>query len=275
MTTEVHPRIAIVGGGNMGGSILSGLLDGGTPASELLLVEPDQDKHDRFTARGVTTLLQADERLGTAKLVLLAVKPQIISQVVSGLRELLCTGQLLVSVVAGISSQALASMVGGHPAIVRCMPNVPALHAAGVTGLFANDQVTQEQRELAQSTLAVVGETEWFDDEAMIDAVTAVSGSGPAYFFYLMEVMQTRAEQFGMSKDTARRLVAATAYGAALMVRKSNTEFAELRRMVTSPKGTTEAAITAFDEAGARDAFAKGIQRSWERSRELGVEING
>ncbi len=275
MTAKAHPRIVIVGGGNMGGSILAGLLDGGTPASELMLVEPDQDKHDRFRAHGATTLPQADERLGTAKLVLLAVKPQIIHQVVAGLRELLRAGQLLVSVVAGISSQALASMVGGHQAIVRCMPNVPALHAAGVTGLFANDQVSREQRELAESTLAVVGETEWFDDEEMIDAVTAVSGSGPAYFFYLMEVMQAKAEQFGMCKDTARRLVAGTAYGAALMAHRSNTEFAELRRMVTSPKGTTEAAITAFDEAGARDALANGIQRSWERSRELGIEING
>lgn len=275
MTTEVHPRIAVVGGGNMGGSILAGLLDGGASASELLLIEPDGDKHDRFRARGMATLAEADARIGTAELVLFAVKPQIIDPVIAGLRDLLRTGQLLVSVVAGVSSQALARMVGGQPAIVRCMPNVPALHAAGFTGLFANDQVTQAQRELAEGTLAVVGATEWFDDEGMIDVVTAVSGSGPAYFFYLMEIMQAKAEQFGMSEDIARRAVATTAYGAALMVQKSHTEFAELRRMVTSPKGTTEAAITAFDQAGARDAFAEGIQRSWERSRELGVEING
>lgn len=259
----------------MGGSILSGLLDGGTPAEELLLVEPDETKWASFNARGVVAHLQADACLGTAKLVLLAVKPQVISQVVAGLRGFLTENQLLVSVVAGISSQALAGMVGGQPAIVRCMPNVPALHGAGVTGLFANGQVTQAQRDIAEDTLAAVGETEWFNDEEMIDAVTAVSGSGPAYFFYFMEIMQAKAEQFGMSKDTARRLVAATAYGAALMVQRSNTEFAELRRMVTSPKGTTEAAISAFDQAGVRKALAKGIHRCWQRSRELGVEING
>lgn len=275
MTYEVHPRIAIVGGGNMGGSILSGLLDGGTSASECLLVEPDVGKHRQFRARGVTTLLQADERIGEAELALLAVKPQIVKKVVTGLREYLRKGQLLVSVVAGVSSNALADMVGARPAIVRCMPNVPALYAAGATGLFANSQVTQRQRKLAESALAVVGETEWFDDEGMIDAVTAVSGSGPAYFFYLMEIMQAQAEQFGIATDTARRLVAATAYGASLMVQKSNTEFAELRHMVTSPKGTTEAAITAFDQAGAREAITTGIQKSWERCKELGVEING
>lgn len=275
MTTGTHPRIAIIGGGNMGGSILSGLLDGGTPADELLLIDPDEPKRARFGARGVMVLPNADARLGGAKLVLLAVKPQITEQVVAGLRDFLTERQLIVSIVAGVSNQAIARMLGGQPPIIRCMPNVPALHRAGVTGLFANDQVSKQQSCLAEDTLAVVGETQWFDDEAMIDVVTAVSGSGPAYFFYLMEVMQGKAEQLGMSRDAARRLVANAAYGAALMVQRSDTEFADLRRMVTSPKGTTEAAITAFDQAGAREALAQGIQRSLQRAKELGEEFNG
>ncbi len=275
MTTGTHPRIAIIGGGNMGGGILSGLIDGGTPAGELLLIDPDETKRGSFHARGVNALAQADARLSGARLVLLAVKPQITSQVVAGMRDFLTEHQLIVSIVAGVSSQAIARMLGGQPPIIRCMPNVPALHRAGVTGLCANARVSEAQRRLAEDTLAVVGETQWFDDEAMIDAVTAVSGSGPAYFFYLMEIMQGKAEQFGMSKDAARRLVATTARGAALMVQKSDTEFAELRRMVTSPKGTTEAAIAAFDQAGAREALAQGVQSALERAQQLGEVFNG
>ena len=273
--TETEFRIAFVGGGNMGGSILAGLLDSGSPESEFLLVDPDEDKCQAFARRGVTTMRAADARLSRAKMVLFAVKPQVMRQVVAGLGQHLRGDQLFVSVVAGVPCTAIARMLGGNPAIVRAMPNVPALHLAGMSGLYANPVVTSAERQRAEDVLAVVGDTEWFDDEAMIDTVTAVSGSGPAYFFYLMEVMQSQAEALGMGRDSARQLVAATAHGAALMVRRSDTEFSELRRMVTSPKGTTEAAVTTFDREGARQALAKGIQSSWHRSRELGAEFDG
>ena len=275
MTTKSGFQVAFVGGGNMGGSILSGLLDAGTDPSQILLIEPDESKCAHYAERGVAALIEADSRLGTAKMVLFAVKPQVIGQVVRGLARFLCDGQVLVSIVAGISSQALAAMSGGERPIVRCMPNVPALYRSGVTGMWANSRVSSSQRELAQQTLAVVGETEWFDEETMIDAVTAVMGSGPAYFFYLMEVMQSQAECLGFLPETARRLVAETAYGAALMVRNSEQQFSALRRMVTSPKGTTEAAISTFDAEGVREAVEAGIQSAWKRSKEIGEECNG
>ena len=273
--THSDIRIAFIGGGNMGGSILSGLLDGGTTADALLLVEPDEEKRRAFEALGVAVSGKADERLGAADMVLFAVKPQMISRVIAGLKQHLNDDQLLVSVVAGVSSQAIADMAGSDYAIVRAMPNVPALHRAGATGLYANPRTTDAQRALAGRTLAAVGDTEWFDEEAMIDAVTAVSGSGPAYFFYLMEAMQSQAEALGMSPNAARGLVIATASGAALMATESDTELAELRRMVTSPNGTTEAAITTFDHEGVKYALAKGIQSAWQRSQELGAEFNG
>ena len=228
-----------------------------------------------FAEKGVTTLAEADARLGAADLVLFAVKPQMIEQVAHGLRDVLSDNQLCVSVVAGIPSHVFAHMLGGERPVVRCMPNVPALHRAGVTGMWANQRVNGTQRELAQQTLAAVGQSEWFQDEAMIDAVTAVAGSGPAYFFYLMEIMQHQAEQLGFQPETARRLVAETAYGASLMVRGSEQRFSDLRCMVTSPNGTTEAAIRAFDAAGVRQAVAEGIQCAWTRSKELGEACSG
>ena len=273
--TQSDFRIAFVGGGNMGGSILTGLLDSGAPAHSFLLVDPDEGKRQPFAMRGVSALPSADARLGAAEMVLFAVKPQVMSEVVAGLKQHLHPEQLLLSVVAGVSSDAIERMAGGPRRVVRAMPNVPALHLAGMTGLYANSAVSDAERAFAESTLAVVGDTEWFDDEAMIDTVTAVSGSGPAYFFYLMEVMQSQAEALGMRRDAARRLVAATAHGAALMVKHSDTEFSQLRHMVTSKRGTTEAAVTTFDREGAREAFAKGIQSSWQRSKELGAEFNG
>ncbi len=273
--TKSELRIAFVGGGNMGGSILSGLLDGGAPACQFMLVEPDNDKREAFSGRGVTCLAAADARLGHPEMVLFAIKPQVMGQVVAGLREHLRSDQLIVSVVAGVSSNSIVRMLRFESAIVRAMPNVPALYRAGIAGLFANTKVSAEQRRLAEQTLAVVGETEWLDDEASIDTVTAVSGSGPAYFFYMMEVMQSQAEALGMSPRAARHLVAATAYGTGLMVKRSDTDFSQLRRMVTSPKGTTEAAVKTFESEGVRDALSKGIESSWQRSRELGAEFDG
>ncbi len=269
--TQSDFRIAFVGGGNMGGSILSGLLDSGAPADEFMLIEPDESKRQAFSAHGVACVGEADARLFSAEMVLFAVKPQVMGQVVAGLREHLCVEHLIVSVVAGVSSSSIARMVGFESAVVRAMPNVPALYRAGAAGLFANAKVSAAQRHLAEQMLAVVCDTEWFEDEALIDTVTAVSGSGPAYFFYMMEVMQSEAEALGMGADAARHLVAATAYGAGLMVKRSDTDFSELRRMVTSPKGTTEAAITTFESEGVREALSKGIQSSWQRSQELGA----
>ncbi len=272
---DEQTRIAIIGGGHMGSSILSGLLDGGKKADQLLLIDPNEPKREAYRKRGVTTLPSPDARLEAADLVLFAVKPQATDTMVAGLREYLREQQLVVSIIAGISSESLASLIGRRTPIVRCMPNVPVLHRAGITGLYANPQVSEEQRALAEDILSVVGDTEWFSDEGLIDTVTAISGSGPAYFFYLMEIMQREATQLGMSQDAAYRLVAATAWGAAQMVRNSDTDFSRLRRMVTSPKGTTEAAIITFDHSGSREAIANGIHQSWQRSRELGREFNG
>jgi pyrroline-5-carboxylate reductase len=181
----------------------------------------------------------------------------------------LASGKLFISVAAGVTTQSLVSWLG-CPTIIRCMPNTPALLQKGMTGLFATNSVNAEHRKIGESILAAVGETRWFEKESDLDAVTAISGSGPAYFFYVIEVMQSAAEQLGLSREASRQLVLQTALGACEMAAMSIEPTAELRKRVTSPGGTTEAALRKLIDGGLDSLFLDAILAAKSRSEELG-----
>jgi pyrroline-5-carboxylate reductase len=202
----------------------------------------------------------------------LAVKPQVMRAVLGTLT--LRPGQLLISIAAGIPLAALAARTPPGSAIVRCMPNTPALLGAGVTGMAANDAVTAQQRQAADAVLGAAGRTLWVDEEAHLDAVTAVSGSGPAYFFYLMEAMIDAGEALGLDRASATTLTLETAYGAACMARQGSDSPGRLRANVTSPGGTTERALSILDAAGTREAVHKAVAGAAERARELSEEFD-
>ena len=203
----------------------------------------------------------------------LATKPQVLKQVSQALAPSLNDGQLIVSIAAGISCASLANWLGAERAIVRCMPNTPALLRQGASGLYANAAVSAAQRELAEQLLSAVGLALWLENEQQIDAVTAVSGSGPAYFFLLIEAMTAAGEKLGLSREIAEQLTLHTALGAARMATSSDVDAAELRRRVTSPNGTTEAAIKAFQAGGFEALVQQALDAAAHRSAELAEQL--
>jgi pyrroline-5-carboxylate reductase len=262
--------IAIIGAGNMGASLLGGLIANQFPAEQLWIADPDAEKcrmlQQQFNIQvsdNITAINQAD-------VVILAVKPQIISSI---LRELSTALQrknpLIISVAAGIREKDLQSWLGGKMAIIRCMPNTPALIRAGATALYANQFVTSLQHDLAEAILRAVGMVVWLEQENQMDAVTALSGSGPAYFFLVIEALQSAGEALGLPKDIARLLTLQTALGAARMALESNESAKDLRQKVTSPGGTTEAALNVLQDGKLTELFAKALTQAAKRSEEL------
>lgn len=263
--------ITFIGAGNMARSLIVGLLNDNANVV-LRVADPDQHQLDAIRQHwpAVFTTTDNTEAMQGADVVVLAVKPQIMREVVQGLAETAQRSRpLILSVAAGIREQALSQWLGGNMPIVRCMPNTPALVQAGATGLYANPQVSEAQHNVAESILRAVGITLWFTEESQLDAVTAVSGSGPAYFFLVMEAMQAAAEQLGIQAEDAHLLVVQTALGAARLALESNDPPAELRRKVTSKGGTTEAALKVLDEGGLPDLFSKALGAAEQRSCEL------
>lgn len=263
--------ITFIGAGNMARSLIIGLLQ--DKANVLLRVaDPDPQQLDAIRQHWPDVQATQDnaEALQGADVVVLAVKPQVMREVLEPLADLAQrTRPLVISIAAGIREAALNQWLGGNLPIVRCMPNTPALVQTGATGLVANAQVSQAQRNLAESILRAVGITVWFAEEASIDSVTAVSGSGPAYFFLVMEAMQTAAQNLGMSAEDAQLLVVQTALGAARLALESGEPAAELRRKVTSKGGTTEAALKVLNDGGLPALFEQALQAAAKRSREL------
>lgn len=270
-------RIAFIGGGNMAAALIGGMLKDAPAGAEpsIVVAEPDADRRRALGEQlGAETTEDNHAAIEGAQLVVLAVKPQVMQAVAEDLAPHLAAGQLVVSIAAGIPVAALAGWLNGHAAIVRAMPNTPSMVGCGATGLFAAEAVSREQYSDAESLMRAVGVVQWLDDESQIDEVTALSGSGPAYVFYLMESMQAAAEGMGMAPDVARLLTLETVFGAAKLALAADDSPAELRRRVSSPGGTTERAIAALDEAGVRDAFARAIRASRDRSRELAADVN-
>ena len=269
--------IGFIGGGNMAASIIGGLLTSGVDARQLRAGDPSQESLDRLASLGPITTSQDNlDIIPGCDVLVMAVKPQLMKVVCAGIADTVQASKpLIISIAAGVTSDSLNQWLGGNLAIVRCMPNTPALLRCGATGLFANTAVSEIQRQQAQQILDAVGLALWVKQESELDAVTAVSGSGPAYFFLMMEAMQASGEALGLSPDVAKQLSQQTALGAARMALESDVDVAELRRRVTSPKGTTERAITIFEDGGFRALVQQALQGAADRADELGRELEG
>ena len=267
----MRDSIAFIGGGNMARSLIGGLVSQGRDPTTIHVAEPVQPLREALQADfGVRVFEDGAQAAADAGTWVLAVKPQVMRPVCEALAPLAQAGKpLLVSIAAGITSAQLARWLGGDVAVVRTMPNTPALLGAGVTGLYASNAVDADGRAFAESLLAAAGKTVWLDDEALMDAVTAVSGSGPAYVFLLAEAMIDAGIGEGLPADAARTLALQTILGAARMLTESDVDAAELRRRVTSPNGTTQAALEAFEAGGFRTLVSDAIHAARVRGAEL------
>ena len=264
--------IAFVGGGTMATSLIGGLVAAGHAPSALRVAEPDMDRAAALRTRfGVTVEAEARAIVGGAGTVVLAVKPQQMGEALRGLA--LDAGACVVSIAAGIRLDFLRQALGQDAHYVRSMPNTPALYGCGISGLYAAPQTPASVRDRAEYVLRAAGETVWLEQESDLDAVTAVSGSGPAYFFLLVEAMRDAGVALGLSPQTAARLAARTCVGAARMVDGGATDVAELRQQVTSKGGTTEAALRHFEAAGLRGIVRDALTAAARRSEELGDQL--
>lgn len=270
-------QIAFIGGGNMASSLVGGLVVGGWPVERIHVAEPDPNRRKELTERfGVTVTTSNREAASSADVVVIAVKPQVVREVTAELATTLMERRpLLVSIAAGVRATDIQRWLGFETAIVRAMPNTPALVRSGASGLYANPQVDANGRDMAESILRAVGVVQWVGDESLMDAVTAVSGSGPAYFFLLMEIMAETGEHMGLEPAATRLMAIETAFGAAKMALESPEDPATLRARVTSPGGTTERAIQAMEAAGLRRIVRDGLEAARQRAEELGKELGG
>lgn len=268
-------KIAFVGAGNMARSLIGGLLKRGYPA-DCIACSARSEASLQAAAQlgGITTSLSNADIVENADVVILAVKPQVMADVVRPLREILSKRKpLLISVAAGIPYGSLQVWAGEAVPLVRCMPNTPSLLQAGASGLYANANVSASLREQAEAILSAVGIVVWVAEESNLDAVTAVSGSGPAYFFLFMEAMQAAGEQLGLTADAAKILTQQTALGAAQMAQASDVDVAELRRRVTSPNGTTQAAIESLEANDLRATVGQALAAAYTRSEAIAKEL--
>ncbi|WP_460164488.1 pyrroline-5-carboxylate reductase [Pseudomonas sp. S2_F03] len=267
-------RIAFIGAGNMAASLIGGLRAKGLDAAQIRASDPGAETRAKVAAEhGIEVFADNADAIQDADVIVLAVKPQAMKAVCEAIRPSLKPNQLVVSIAAGITCASMNNWLGAQP-IVRCMPNTPALLRQGVSGLFATAQVNADQRQQAQELLSAVGIALWLNEEQQLDAVTAVSGSGPAYFFLLIEAMTAAGVKLGLPADIAAQLTLQTALGAAHMAVASDVDAAELRRRVTSPAGTTEAAIKSFQAGGfealVETALGAAAHRSAEMAEQLG-----
>lgn len=264
-------KIAFIGGGNMASALIAGLVK--QPGTAIHVVDPHADALARLAQQyGASTATAIDAGVLDGDVIVLAVKPQQMRDVAAALAPQL-TNQLVLSIAAGIRSSDLSRWLGGYQAIVRTMPNTPALIGMGVTGMAAQPGVSAQQRDAADAVMRAVGKTVWLDDEGQIDAVTAVSGSGPAYVFFFLEAMQEAARAMGLNAEQGRELALATFTGAAQLAAQSEEPVEVLRQRVTSKGGTTHAAITSMETAGVKQAIVAAMQAAAARGRELGEEL--
>ena len=264
-------RIAFIGGGNMARSLIGGLIKTGVAAANLRVAEPLAQAREALGREfGLATYADNRQAADDADVLVLAVKPQVMPAIHAQLRDTLHRNRpLLISIAAGVRIDQLERWFGNLLPIVRCMPNTPALIGAGATGLCANLRVTPQQREQAQHILDAAGITRWIHDEAQMDTVTALSGSGPAYFFAIVEALEDAAVAQGMPRDTARILAAQTCLGAGRMLVESNEAPSILRQRVTSPNGTTQAALESF----AADQLPRVVARAVAAATRRGAEL--
>jgi pyrroline-5-carboxylate reductase len=263
-------NLGFVGGGNVATALISGISQSPLPPEFIHVSDPDEAARRRLEEQfPVTGFTSTEEAVQTAHAVVLAVKPQVMPQVLDELAGKLETEQLVISVAAGITLSRISAVLGSGQPMVRCMPNTPALIGKGITGMCAGAACSEHHRQFAERVLAAAGATVWVEDEALMDVVTAVSGSGPAYFYYLIEALTEAGEALGLSPAVAADLALHTARGAGDLAMQSGMGIASLRRDVTTPGGTTEAALDQFSALGFKQMVHKAVQAATERGRKL------
>ncbi|WP_376694797.1 pyrroline-5-carboxylate reductase [Wenzhouxiangella sp. EGI_FJ10305] len=263
--------ITFIGGGNMGRALIGGLVAGGTRAEAIHVADPSEEQRRSLADDlGVTVHADNAEAARAADVLVVAVKPQVMDDVLASVADAIDAETLVISVAAGMPIRRIRKALGGHDRIVRAMPNTPALYQAGMTGLAASEGVTEIDRERASQVLEAAGEVAWVDDEALMDVVTAISGSGPAYFFSLVEQLTAAGTRAGLPEETAAKLARQTAYGAGTMMAKSDVPAGELRKRVTSPGGTTAAALESLAENEFERIVDEAVRVAVQRGRELG-----
>ena len=260
----------------MAAALIAGLAGKLTAGSNIHVIDPHAPALEKLQAQfGVSTASAAGDTLRAMDVIVLAVKPQSMREVAAQLLPFIDAARapLILSIAAGIRAVDLSRWLGDYPAIVRCMPNTPALIGMGITGMVASGGVSAGQKDMADAILRAVGSTVWLDDEAQIDPVTAVSGSGPAYVFYFIEAMQQAAAELGLTPEQGTQLAIATFTGAAQLAAQSSEAVSLLRERVTSKGGTTYAALSSMEESGVKAAIVKGIKAAAQRGREMGEEL--
>lgn len=279
MSALKNKKIIFIGGGNMAQALISGLLGRGTDAQNITVSDPSADIRAQLAEKGLPSVDPVNDTEGAKKavqaadVVILAVKPQVMKAVVAAFAEVL-DKQLVISVAAGLSTESLSTMLQGYPTIVRAMPNTPAMIQMGATGLYAGVDITEEQRQLAYEVMAASGLAMWVETEEQMHAVTAVSGSAPAYFFYFIESLIDGAMALGLDRKQASALAMQTAMGAAQMSISSEDTPAELRRKVTSPNGTTQAAVESMQASQVGEHIQQAMKACYERSQAISAEMN-
>ena len=276
MSVLDNKKISFIGGGNMAQALISGLVSCGVKPSLITVADPSSEAREQLAAKGLNTVdPTADAKAAVigADIVVLAVKPQVMKAVVSGFADVLDT-QLVISVAAGLSTELLSNMLGGYGNIVRAMPNTPAMIQMGATGLYGTDDISAEQKQLATAVMEASGLVMWVDNEEHMHAVTAVSGSAPAYMFYFIEAMVDGAVALGLDKEQASALAMQTMLGAAKMALGSEDAPSELRRKVTSPNGTTQAAIESMQANDMSRQIVEAMQACYDRSQALSEEMS-
>lgn len=265
--------ITFIGGGNMATALIGGLVNPPRAHIHIRVSDPSEEARKHLeTTFNVETFTDSTRAVEGADIVLLAIKPQSMQMVLEQLRGHVGAGQLVLSIAAGTTIGRICSALGETIAVVRSMPNTPALVGHGITGVVANQHCTRNQRAWAQEILESAGETVWLENESLMDAVTAISGTGPAYFFLLAEVLASAARDMGLPAETADRLASVTCFGAGAMLASSPGEAAELRRRVTSPGGTTQAAMKLLQQEGFGEILARAAEAARRRSHELSSE---
>lgn len=266
-------KICFLGGGNMAAALIGGLIGKGFDPADVAVVELSPQAREKLAARFPVRIATApDAAMQAADTLVLAVKPQDMKQALASLGGG-ARGKLVISIAAGIGLDALSRWLGGHRRLVRCMPNTPALIGAGITGLFAFAEVSSDERLRAESILRAVGEIVWLPEEKLLDPVTAVSASGPAYVFWFIEQLAASAEQLGIPKDVSLKLALHTVLGSAKLAASSADSPETLRKNVTSKGGTTQAALEVFDQERLAERFRRAVEAASRRGAELGAEL--
>ena len=263
-------RIAFLGGGNMATALIGGLVSKGTDARSIAVIEVSPAARERLGARYPVHIATApDAALARSDVLVIAVKPQ---DAKSALASVSVHRHLVISIAAGLTLASLSRWLGGHRNLVRCMPNTPALIGAGIAGLYALPEVSAEDRNKAETIMRAAGEAVWVPEERLLDVVTAVSGSGPAYVFWFIEQLAATAEKLGFEKDAAMKLALHTVLGSAKLAASSSESPATLRKNVTSKGGTTEAALNVFEQEKLAERFMRAVEAASRRASELGRE---